>query len=86
MYFTKAAALALVAALPVTFGSPTLEPRQNGVTCQTSRGSPLTDDVTSVINRVRGRGGRCRQTNGQASGEPFSFLVVIQVKRNAHSC
>lgn len=80
MYFTKAIALALVAAFPVVLGSPILEIRQNGATCQTSGGSPFTADVTSVINQIRGQGGSCPQTNGEASGEPFSFRMVIQAK------
>ena len=69
MYFTKATALALFAALPLALTSPILETRQNGVTCQTSSGSPITADVTDVINQLRGQGGNCPQTNGEASGK-----------------
>ncbi|KAK7744745.1 hypothetical protein SLS62_010047 [Diatrype stigma] len=46
---------------------PLLNDRQNGVTCQTSDGSPETGDVTSVINELKGRGGACPNTNGEAS-------------------
>ncbi|KAI4273974.1 MAG: hypothetical protein L6R38_006209 [Xanthoria sp. 2 TBL-2021] len=56
------AAAALTSALP-----PTLHPRQNGVTCQTSDGSPTTEDVTAVINELGGQGGKCPQTNDVAS-------------------
>ncbi|MCJ1462816.1 hypothetical protein MMC07_001419 [Pseudocyphellaria aurata] len=48
-------------------GVPALHHRQNGVTCQTSSASPLTGDVTDVINQVRGQGGSCPNTNGAAS-------------------
>lgn len=71
MYFTKATVLAFIAAIPLTLSSPILETRQNGVTCQTSSGSPITADVTDVINQLRGQGGSCPQTNGEASGKPF---------------
>ena len=71
MYSTKATVLALIAAVPLALSSPILETRQNGVTCQTSSGSPLTTDVTDVINQLRGQGGNCPQTNGEASGKPF---------------
>ena len=74
MYLFKATSLALLAASPVVFGSPLLEIRQNGVTCQTSSGSPLTDDVTNVINELNGRGGNCNQTNGEASGKSWISL------------
>ncbi|CAL8579626.1 hypothetical protein XPA_005361 [Xanthoria parietina] len=56
------ASAAFTSALP-----PNLNTRQNGVTCQTSSGSPDTGDVTDVINQLRGRGGKCPQTNGHAS-------------------
>lgn len=69
MYFFKATALAVLAASQVVLGSPILETRQNGVTCQTSSGSPLTGDVTAVINELRGRGGSCAQKNDKASGK-----------------
>ena len=71
MYFTKATVLALFTAIPLGLSSPILETRQNGVTCQTSSGSPLTTDVTDVINQLRGQGGNCPQTNGEASGNPL---------------
>ena len=69
MYFTKATVIALFTAIPLGLSSPILETRQNGVTCQTSSGSPLTTDVTDVINQLRGQGGNCPQTNGEASGK-----------------
>ena len=72
MYFSKTTILVLVAALPTVFGSPILEDRQNGVTCQTSSGSPKTRDVTAVINQLKGQGGKCPQTNGKGSGKSFS--------------
>lgn len=74
MYFSKATALAIIAAIPTVLGTPILDTRQNGVTCQTSSGSPLTDDVTAVINDLNGRSGNCPQTNDKASGESFSSL------------
>ncbi|KAL9070133.1 MAG: hypothetical protein Q9161_005085 [Pseudevernia consocians] len=67
MFFSKATALAVIAALPIVLATPILDTRQNGVTCQTSSGSPLTDDVTAVINELNGRGGSCPQTNDKAS-------------------
>ena len=76
MYFTKATVLALIAAIPLALSSPILESRQNGVTCQTSSGSPLTDDVTDVINQLRGQGGSCPQTNGEASGKSSHFISL----------
>lgn len=57
MYFTKATVLTLFTAIPLTLPSPILENRQKGVTCQTSSGSPITIDVTGVINQLRGKGG-----------------------------
>lgn len=68
MYFSKATALALVS-LTFASASPLLEMRQNGVTCQTSEASPKNEDVTFVINELKGRGGSCAQTNGAASGK-----------------
>lgn len=75
MYLSKAIALGIIATLPLALGFPFLkrfpflETRQNGVTCQTSSGSPLTDDVTAAINQLSGKPGNCPQTNGHASGE-----------------
>ena len=69
MYFTKTTVLALLTAISLALSSPILETRQNGVTCQTSSGSPITTDVTDVINQLRGQGGNCPQTNGEASGK-----------------
>lgn len=45
-------------------------PQSNGnlnITCETSAGSPLSSDVTLVINQVRGYGGFCEQSNGDGS-------------------
>ena len=71
MYFSKITTFAIVAALPAAFGSPILEARQDGTTCQTSSASPLTGDVTAVINQLKGLGAGilCAQTNGHASGK-----------------
>ena len=77
MHFSKAIPLALIAVLPLALGSPTLNTRQNGVTCQTSNGSPLTNDVTDVINQLNGQGGSCPQTNGDASGEKPRLLLAV---------
>lgn len=71
MHFSKATAIAIVAALPLALSSPVLSTRQNGVTCQTSSASPGTDDVTAVINDLKDRGGNCPNTNGHASGNFF---------------
>lgn len=71
MHFSKATVLAVVASIPLALGSPTLFSRQNGVTCQTSSGSPFTGDVTLVINELKGRGdkAKCAQTNDSASSK-----------------
>lgn len=44
---------------------PSLEPRQDGlIVCQTSDGSPYSDDVTGAINQLFGKSGSdCAQTN-----------------------
>lgn len=68
MRFSSAIATAVSAALPVVHRSPILDTRQNGVTCQNSRGSPKTEDVAAVINQLKGQGGSCPNTNGKASG------------------
>lgn len=72
MHSIKAISLIFVASVSVSFASPTLLTRQNGVTCQTSTASPVTGDVTLVINEIRGRGGSCPQTNGKGSGKVLS--------------
>ena len=48
---------------------PSLEPRQDGqIVCQTSDGSPYSDDVTGAINQLFGKGGSlCTQTNDHDS-------------------
>ncbi len=70
MYFSKAVTVvALASSFTIAAASPLLEFRQNGVTCQTSDGSPENEDVTFVINELKGRGGSCPQTNGDASGK-----------------
>ena len=69
MHFSRATILALASLLPaLTMQSPVL-PRQDGAYCQTSTGSPLTGDVTDVINQLKGWGpdALCPQTNGEAS-------------------
>lgn len=75
MYFSKTSILAVAALfLPAAIGTPiSLKPRQNGVTCQTSGGSPLTRDVTNAINELKGRGDvKCRQTHTPPAGKSFS--------------
>lgn len=84
MYFFKSTALAVLAASPVVLGSPILETRQNGVTCQTSSGSPLTGDVTAVLNQLNGQGGSCAQTNGRGSGKSWISSILPKTKRNAN--
>lgn len=69
MHFSKATVVGIATILPITLASPILEGRQNGVTCQTSSGSPLTGDVTSAINQLNGQGGDCSNTNDKASGK-----------------
>ena len=48
---------------------PSLEPRQGGqIVCQTSDGSPYSDDVTGAINQLFGESGAsCAQTNDDDS-------------------
>ncbi|KAI0183160.1 hypothetical protein EV127DRAFT_414427 [Xylaria flabelliformis] len=67
MYFTKATTVVLLSALSLATAMPALDSRQNGVTCQTSDGSPKTGKVTNAINELKGRGGDCPNTNGSAS-------------------
>ena len=66
MLFSSAIATAILAALPVTMGSPVLDTRQTGVTCQTSDASPETGDIIAVINQLKGRDGDCSNTNDEA--------------------
>jgi hypothetical protein len=70
--FTPTLIAILAASLPAIFAAPVLEARQNGVSCQTSSGSPYTGDVTDVINELNGKGADalCRQTNDVASSKP----------------
>ena len=68
---TATLALALFTFSPLT--SAALLPRQNGISCQTSDGSPTTDDVTAVINQLKGKGGDC--TNGNGKGSDCSTVV-----------
>lgn len=82
MYFTTTA-LFLTAAVPLALSSPILEARQNGVTCQTSSGSPTTGDVTDVINQIRGQGGMCPQKNDEASGKPPTPNTYCRQKKSA---
>lgn len=76
MYFTKATAVVLLSALSLTTAMPALDSRQNGVTCQTSDGSPDNDKVTNAINELKGKGGNCPNTNGAASGIDILFLFL----------
>ncbi|KAI8631825.1 hypothetical protein F5Y19DRAFT_376967 [Xylariaceae sp. FL1651] len=67
MYYPKATLATLFAALALASATPFVGIRQNGVTCQTSSGSPATADVTNTINELKGRGGNCANSNGEAS-------------------
>lgn len=70
MYFNQATVLALAALLPaLSIQSAVLLPRQRGAYCQTSNGSPLTEDITKVINELKDRPADelCRQTNDEGS-------------------
>ena len=69
MHFSTASVLALATLLPTLTLSAAVLPRQRGATCQTSTGSPKTEDITNVINELKGRdaGALCRQTNGEGS-------------------
>lgn len=69
MLISKPTVVVLLSRLSLSLASAILQDRQNGVTCQTSDGSPTTADVTSVINQVRGQGGDCKNTNGAGSGK-----------------
>lgn len=72
MQFTTSIVLAILAA--AASAAPSLELRQNGITCQTSAGSPKTVDVTTVINDIESRvkddpNAVCDNTNsGSADG------------------
>lgn len=80
MHFSKATAIAIATILSKTLASPILDERQNGVTCQTSAGSPLTGDVTAVINQLKGQGGDCSNTNDKASGKSSIPLIISEAK------
>ena len=80
MHFSKATAIAITTILSKTLASPILDERQNGVTCQTSGGSPLTGDVTAVINQLNGKGGDCTNSNEKASGKSSIPLVIFETK------
>ena len=80
MHFSKATAIAITTLLSKTLASPILDARQNGVTCQTSIGSPFTGDVTAVINQLKGQGGDCTNTNDQASGKSSNPLIISDTK------
>ena len=93
MYFSKITTFAIVAAFPAAFAFPIFEARQDGTTCQTSSGSPLTGDVTAVINQLKGEVGiLCAQTNGEASGKSLDFPIRTNIARQTdssrlhHSC
>lgn len=69
MYTKQAAIFALAALAPLIGARAGVSRRQDGVTCQTSTGSPTLLDITNVINELKGRGpdAVCSQTNGKAS-------------------
>ena len=69
MHLNRATILALAASLPVLTMQSAVLPRQEGVYCQTSAASPLTGDITDVINQMKGYDPNtlCPQTNGKAS-------------------
>jgi len=68
MHIYKAASLIFFSVLGLATAMPSLDSRQNGVTCQTSDASPTNEKVTNAINELKGRGGDCPNTNGEASG------------------
>ena len=81
MYLSKAIVVGIATILPITLASPILEGRQNGVTCQTSSGSPLTGDVTSVINQLNGEGGNdCSNRNNAGSGKSSIVPIVSEAE------
>jgi hypothetical protein len=88
MQFTTSALFAALAA--AVSAAPALHVRQNGVTCQTTDGSPYTSDVTSVINEIRGRGDDaiCDNQNDVASGtsSTYSFEFSSLLTQNRSDC
>jgi hypothetical protein len=77
MQFTTSTLLAALAV--AVSAAPSLYIRQNGVSCQTTDGSPYTVDVTNVINEIRGRGDDaiCVNQNGEASGMSSAYLYEL---------
>ena len=69
MHLNRATLLALASSLAGLTTQSAVIPRQNGVYCQTSTASPLTGDITEVINQMKAYDPSelCRQTNGKAS-------------------
>lgn len=69
MYLNRATILALASLLPALTMQSAVLPRQRGGYCQTSTGSPKTEDITNVINELNGydADALCPQINGEAS-------------------
>jgi hypothetical protein len=69
MYMNRATILALASLLPALTMQSALLPRQRGCYCETSTGSPKTEDITNVINELHGYDADaiCAQTNDAAS-------------------
>ena len=80
MHLSKAIAVGIAIILPITLASPILEGRQNGVTCQTSSGSPLTGDVTAIINQLNEQGGDCNNENSEVSNKSSIILIVSETQ------
>ena len=80
MHLSKAIAVDIAIILPITLISPILEGRQNGVTCQTSSGSPLTGDVTAIINQLNEQGGDCNNENSKILDKSSVILVVSKTQ------
>jgi hypothetical protein len=76
MYFSKTTVVAFIGTLALASATPLVTERQNGVSCQTSSGSPKNKDVTDVINEVKGKGGKCGNSNSEASGEYYPTLAT----------
>ncbi|KAF2147579.1 uncharacterized protein K452DRAFT_354931 [Aplosporella prunicola CBS 121167] len=67
---TKSLIIALFVAATIPAGTLAAPAKRlaDGVTCETSTGSPDTGSVTDVINQVRGKGGLCLNDNDMGSG------------------
>ena len=65
MYGKQIILLGLAITLPATHAHPSLVPRDGQLVCQSTGGSPLTEDVTGVINQLKGKSGStCAGSDG----------------------